>query len=231
MKFFAFHLVLFSVFFSVSCLKKQDGGGIEQEIVIDDGYKTAPASGEIIIEDRSLDETNNQTAGTRAAPREIPKFIADNSRITTMYDGYGNKTETRFFDNNPLLNSIIIRTSAAGDKQIFVNAQNGAVGHLPQNMFDRALSASANDLAAAANIVEGRRESAVPSLAESNPPLQPLPSYKFPVRTPMPQTLPPEPVETAEPEPGETPVPSAESAGAPPKIEKNASQIPPGAVK
>lgn len=219
MKFFAFNLVLFSVCFSVSCSKKQSGG-IEQEIVIDEGYKTAPATGEIIIEDRSLTETNNQTADARAGRREVTRIIADNSKITTMYDGYGNKTETRFFDNNPLLNSVIVRTSAAGDKQVFVNAQNGSVGHLPENMFERVLSAPANDLAAAANIFEGRREPTALLIAESDLPLQPMPSYKFPVRTPLPQIPQPEAVEPAEPI--ETPDAPAETAAPPPKAEKPA---------
>ena len=222
MKFFVFILIFISVFTFASCSKKKDGD-VAAEIVIDEGYKTAPASEEIVIDEQSFTAAGDKSGAARAGQRERDRIIADNSRITTMYDGFGNKTEIRFFDNHPLLTGLTIRTTPAGEKQVFLYAQNGSVGRVPENMFDRVLSAPANDLAAAANITEGRRESSAPTLVESSEPLQPQPSYKFPIQTP-----PPEVVETDVPEPSETPSPSAD---APPKSEKDAAQNPTGAAR
>lgn len=226
MKFLVIPIIAFSVFFSASCSKKNDAE-FSGEVVIDEGYK--PASGdEIVIDERSFAQSDAGDSGQRSGHQERTRIIADNSKITTMFDGYGNKTETRFFDNNPLLLSITVRTSVSGEKQVSVYAQNGMVNRLPENMFDRVLSSSANDLAAAAGIFEGRRE---PTIVQSNqPPLQPMPSYKFPVQTPLPQTQ-PLPAETTEAEPPavETPKPPIESQTLPKqKTEKIASKNPSG---
>lgn len=199
-------IALLSPFF-VSC-SQTSGVKFSEQVIIDDAYKAAP-TGEIVIDDQSF-AANEENYGQRAAYKEITKINADNSRVTTMYDGFGNKTETRYFDNNPLLSSLTVRTSAAGEKIVSVAAQNGSVKMLPKNLFDSALTAPANDLAAAAGIFEGRREA--PVIDQTNqPPLQPQPSYKFPVYTPPPVQP---PVEDTPPEPADDSAP-AEAPAAP----------------
>ncbi len=204
-------VIAFSVFFFASCAKTDDAESSE-EVVISDGYNAAP-NGEIAIDDQSFAGADGQNSGQRSAYQERARMLADNSRVTTMYDGYGNKTETRFFDNNPLVLSITVRTSAAGEKNVSVYAQNGTVNQLPENMFDRVLSAPANDLAAAAGIFEGRREPAI--VQTSQPPLQPMPSYRFPVQTPPAQAVPVEP-----PTEPEIPEPAAAETAKPPTAPK-----------
>ncbi|HXG85595.1 MAG TPA: hypothetical protein VNI84_16345, partial [Pyrinomonadaceae bacterium] len=144
--------------------------------------------------------------------------------ISTTFDRYGNRTETRTFDNNPRLAFIILRTSLKGKKQVFVYGQNGDVKSLPENMLDKILTATANDLAAAAGISEGRAQSQ--TFVQSTQPLKTMPSYKFPVQMPLPQLTPPETVEITAPKPVETLKPPTEATITPPKTEKLASKIP-----
>lgn len=224
MKLFARLAIVFSLICCVSCSQKKDAELGEKVVIIDDDYKTASAD-KIVIDESSFAGFQTGDAGQqRSAYQEQTRINSDNSKITTMFDGYGNKTETRYFDNNPLLQSVTVRTSAAGEKLVSVYAQNGTVNQLPENMFDRVLSAPANDLAAAAGVFEGRRE---PVLVQSNqPPLQPMPSYKFPIQMAPAQPIAPEEA-PVEPPAAETLKPPVETEN-PPKqtAEKTASKTP-----
>lgn len=160
---------------------------MEEVVFADDGYKAVP-SDEIVIDDRPTSGnagTMNDSSGARAASQERTRIAADGSQITTMYDGFGNKTETRFFNDNFLLQDIMLRTSVKGEKQIFVFGQNGTVINLPVDMADKVLTAPANELAVAAGISEGRKAQTIEN-SQMNRPLTPLPASAFPIRTPMP---------------------------------------------
>jgi hypothetical protein len=118
---------------------------------------------EINFDDRLKIVKNLETGEYKTASFEIKelkdsiKTLADNSTLNTMFDGAGNKTETRFFDNHPLIKNIILRTSARGEKQSFVYAQNGAIEILPEYIIAKALTASANELSKAAGIFHPRK--------------------------------------------------------------------------
>ena len=138
-----------------------------------------------------------------------------------MYDGFGNKTETRFFDNNLLLQNIIVRTSVKGEKQIFVFGQNGEVKQeLPAEMASKVLTAPANELATAAGIYEGRKQRKMPiENQQMNKPLTPLPSSAFPIQTPRIITVQPVPAEpeATEPKPNVTVPKTSDTNPTPPK--------------
>ncbi len=194
--------LLLIIFVSLSIACSDSRSAESEEVFFDDGYKTGDRE-EIVIDDYSFEEKGAAAASQqRSGSQEITRIAPDGSRITTMYDGFGNKTETRFFDDNPLVQIISVRTSASGEKQVSVFAQNGEVKQLPANMLDKVLTAPANDLAAAAGIFQGRREPTI--VQTSQPPLQPMPGYRFPVQTPPAQAVPIEPTEPETPEPATT---------------------------
>ncbi len=227
MKFPVCLLVIIFVSLSLAC---SDGGNTEsEEVFIDDGYKTGVKE-EIAIDDHSFEQKDVAASQQRGGSQEITRIAADGSRVTTMYDAFGNKTETRFFDGNRLLQLIAIRTSVEGEKQVSVFGQNGAVKELPTNILDKVLTAPANEIAAAAGIYDGRRETPQPSLVQSSqPPLQPMPSYKFPIQQSQIEAVPAETnePETDEPATAETAKPEGKTASAPKsKSENPASKTP-----
>ncbi len=190
----------------MSSCSKDNGSENTEEVVFDDGIKAA-AENEIIITDNDLkDDTAVLTSGKSAG--QITKIAADGSQINTMFDRYGNKTETRYFNYNLRLKFILLRTSGDGQKQVFIYGQNGEVKSLPENMLDKVLTAPANEIAAAAGINEIRTSQSTVNLT-MNKPLTPLPGSAFPVRTPQPPAAPsetPEPKD-AEPTPSAVPTP------------------------
>lgn len=189
--------------------------GAQEEVVFDDGYKTSP-DGEIIIDDQSFAGKETGLVVTEKNLPNITQIARDGSQIKIMYDGFGNKTETRTFENNPLLKTVLLRTDVDGKRRVFVYGQNGDVKSLPDDMLDKVLTAAPTDLASSAGIVAPVKEMPVitqnvePSYA---PPLQPIPSYQIPVRrNPAPEIVEPETVEPAaapSTEPVEEPKPAA----------------------
>jgi len=165
-----------------SCSKT--GKSQSSEVVFDDAGKTA-AKDEIVIDDKSFDGNRETLPTLKAGSQETTKTAADHSKINTMYDEFGNKTETRYFNNHLRLQFLLLRTSADGQKQIFVYGQNGEVKNLPEDMLDRALTAPADELANSAGIFQTYRPSppAAQSIqTRSDVSLRPLPSYNFPVQ-------------------------------------------------
>ncbi len=164
------------------------------QLACSDSTRNAPNQPrDIVFDDRLKITRNQQTGEYQTASLEIrndkelknsSKTLNDNSTLNTMFDGAGNKTETRFFDNHPLIKNVILRTSARGEKQIYIYAQNGDVKTSPEYLVEKALTASANELADAAGIFEQRktRENNLTANKNSTPQLgilQPLPGYEF----------------------------------------------------
>lgn len=228
MKFlFCVSLAIFA-FLSFACSK--DSNVKSEEVFIDDGFKTV-VKDEIVIEDASYDGAAPANADARARGwREMTQTAPDGSQIMTMYDAFGNKTEKRVFDGDALLQLVAVRTSASGEKQISVFGQNGSVRPLPPAMLDKVLTASAGELATAAGIYEGRRKPVQPTYVQTDQPnLQPMPSYRFPVRQPQTEsvaaapdetqseTVDSEPVQTAKPESGSSSAPKSKDDDQAPK--------------
>ncbi len=180
-------------------LSKNEGESAEtEEVVFDDGYKTN-VENEITFDDLEFKEMEGEPAASGKIPQEINKVASDNSKISITFDRYGNKTEKRVFNYNPRLSFVIMRTSADGEKQIFVYAQSGEVKNLPENMLDKVLTASADEIANSAGIQQPQRQISIS--IQNNPlpnstPLRPMPSYNFPI-----QNRPAEPIEKEEKNP------------------------------
>lgn len=94
----------------------------------------------------------------------------DNSEINTMYDSYGNKTETRIFSGHPLIRLIIIRTSPNGSKTAVVYSQSGEAKKLPEEILEKVLTVNPNEIARAAEIVETPKESLIALQQNPQPP-------------------------------------------------------------
>jgi len=198
-------IILLSLVISCSSCKQGETASAKNgEVIFDDGYKAA-TGGEVIFDDKSLEGNEGAIVTSGKSSREITQIAKDGSQINVSYDGFGNKSETRTFDNNPLLKLVLLRTGVDGSKQVFVYGRSGEVKNLPENMFDRILTASANELASSAGISEVYREqpSYVQNTQQPNiTTLPPLPSSQFPVRN--------QPVEPAPPVETESPTETAE---------------------
>lgn len=131
------------------------------DVVLEESYNSNLVKNiDIDLTDEDDDDSNtNKELGKQAKSYEAPaRMGADSSSIDTMIDGFGNKVETRTFDNHPLLKCVVLKTFANGKKIILAYAQNGDVKTLSKDFSDNALSYSANDIAAVAKITEGRKE-------------------------------------------------------------------------
>lgn len=158
------------------------------EVVFDGGNKKA--DGEIVFNDNFSGDKNENASVSMPTSQGVTKVAADQSRINTMYDGFGNKTETRCFNNHPRLQCVMLRTTSDGKRQVFVYGQNGDVKDLPEDMLDKTTTASGDELADAAGLFEVRQKRTQPAIALSKPQnsqsLQPMPSYKFPIQNQSP---------------------------------------------
>ena len=95
---------------------------------------------------------------TTKSYQERTRMENDNSVVETMYDAFGNKTESRVFHNDSLLKMIVVRTSTDGEKQALVYGQNGEVKTAPPTLLNRVLTTVAREIAGAVEIFEGRKE-------------------------------------------------------------------------
>jgi len=189
-------IILLSLSASCSIFHKNESSSVQEEIVFDDGYKTS-AEGEIVIDDKSFGvEGSNGTFGKSS--QETTQLANDGSQIKVMYDGFGNKTETRTFYNNPFLKLILLRIGANGSRQAFVYGKNGEVKDLPEDMLGKVLTSSSQELANSVGIFEPVKET--PSFTKNIQPMKvtklpPLPSSQFPIQNQQVEQTPAEVVE------------------------------------
>lgn len=155
-KFYVFSLIIL-VSFSISCSKNESKQ--LEEVVFDDGYKTNDKS-EIVFDD-NIFLGNEPISMTKEGSQETTQTLGDTSKITVMYDGYGNKTEIRTFNNDLRLRQVILRSFADGRKQVFVYGQNGTVSPLPAEMIDEVMITPSSAIASAAGIYEGKKQRGV----------------------------------------------------------------------
>lgn len=140
---------------------------------------------EIVIDDKMLLEARQNIRKDKQAPISVNQ--ADGSTVSISFDSAGNKSESRCFDNHMRIGCIVVKTSAAGDKSINVLAQNGEMKTLPVDDFANIMSLSADEIAMAAGVIEGRKNDQPQMVFKGNPQknqsLQPLPSHNFPIKT------------------------------------------------
>ena len=186
---------IFLLAFSASSLACTTGSAASEnqsEVVFNDGYSANSAAGEVVIDDRTFQAENEQILTAAENSQETIRKLADNSEIIVRYDGYGNKTETRKFNNHARITELFIRTAANGQKQIYVYGYTKDVKTLSADMTARAFTASADEIADAAGLNQTRSNEDIANFRKSGKSLQPLPSSSFPMQ--MPQTIQPQPV-------------------------------------
>jgi hypothetical protein len=172
-------------------------GNDSDVVIIDDKPKTN-AKNEIVIDDVEFGGGGQENGiVSKTGSQETAKISPDQSRIDTMYDQFGNKTETRCFKNDLRLKCVTLLTAAAdGKTKVSVYGQNGEIKSLPAEMLGKAMSAPASEIANSAGIYEIYRQPK--PIAESassriNSPLRPVPSYNFPIETRQVEQNPAEP--------------------------------------
>lgn len=90
--------------------------------------------------------------------QETAQTGSGNSVIQTMYDAFGNKTESRVFYDDSFLKMIVLRTSASGQQEALIYGQNGDVKIAPQNLLGKVLTSVASEIAKTVQIFEVRKE-------------------------------------------------------------------------
>lgn len=172
--------------FVSACSVSQASTEGRQEIVLEDvnaGQKTD----EITITDADLKpEVLKNSSGNNFVEQTVT--AADNSKITTNGDAYGNKTETRCFANHPRLDCVSVMTSADGKKQTLIYPVGSGAKHLAEDAAGKALTASADELADLGGITQTRSDLARKQISpyangnkNDNTVLRPMPSSEFPV--------------------------------------------------
>jgi hypothetical protein len=188
---------------AVSCsdTKPHADGAKKPDFFIDDGYKKNEKN-ELIIEDKDLKYFQEIISTDKRSTQDKPFTATDGSQITVMSDGYGNKSIRREFNDHPRLQMVLVRASANGQKQVYVYAQNGEVKDLPANMFEKVLTTSADELAKAAGIFEGKRQRVNPQIfASITAPVQPAYQISTVIQSPTAnQIIETKPLQTNEPQ-------------------------------
>ncbi len=188
------------VFVSFISLGKIRGDKAKTETVSAVNGNSTKSGDDRIGEGASTSLGENETI-SREGGREMIATASDGSKITTVFDRYGNKSETRYFNSHPRLRFVMLKTTSEGFREVFVYGQNGAVRQLPENMLDKVTTASADEIANSAGIpvIIERRPAPPPDFVLNNtqpssvPPIQMRPLNPLP-----PQTQTTEPVATAE---------------------------------
>ena len=156
-------LAVFPTFKNINAAFWKTDGKTQAELL---AQMNAPTRGEVFINDSSVSSDGKYSSKVIRENNESTVTADDGSQINTTYDAFGNKTEIRKFFNNPRLTQVLLRTSVEGERQIYVYGQNGEVEPLPQNMLDRAMVASGDEIAAAAGITSVKQQRMTPAFTE-----------------------------------------------------------------
>ena len=172
------------------------------EVVIDS--KSTSSSDEVFISNSDVKKQNLILSTIKKSGTQLEKrVLSDKSEIETLIDGLGNKVETRFFAGHPRIRMVIVRTSVKGAQEVTVYG-NGGAAKIVDGLADRALTASGDEIANAAQLNATASYGAARNFMKKNSfaaqqqPLQPLPSSSFQ----KPQTTGYQPVETVQQETG-----------------------------
>lgn len=209
--------------FFTGCGKSQASETQKPEIVFSD--TTVPdANGEnvVAIDDSSLPDGELGIKASRSAGSSTATSGDDSSKISVMVDAYGNKSETRCFNNDPRVKCITIKTSLNGEAVVTVYGQNGVTKMISKDKLGSGLNASADEIADAAEFSEPSQKADISKMIKKKSDsvkLKPLPSSEFPIQ---PVQIPPPPVEANPPAAAqEEPVKSPEQIS--PYIENQSS--------
>lgn len=109
----------------------------------------------------------NPSNSNKISLEKTSTSVAD-SKIETMFDRYGNKTQTRCFDSHPRLRCVVLITKVGGEQQIFVYGQDGTVKSLTEDMYDKVLTETADEIANSAGIFVVKQAAVQPVFVQNN---------------------------------------------------------------
>jgi hypothetical protein len=198
-KYFFILIIVLCVFISFISLGKIRNNKAKTESVSVVNGSSAVTDGIQTGEDAFIPLGENET-NSGGVGRETTATASDGSTITTVFDRYGNKSETRYFDSNSRLHFIILKTTSEGYREVFVYGRDGTVKQLPENMLDKVTTASADQIANSAGIpvtIEQRAATPPDFVLNNNQPSAP-PIQMRPLNPLPPQTIEPVAAETTE---------------------------------
>jgi len=141
--------------------------GEEFAAVVNDYVNKAQNRGR--VNEKSLADGEKNSLASGNSSQEQTKILDDNSKLNTMYDGFGNKTEARCFNNHPRLTCIVLSSAVNGQRQVLVYGQNGDIKELPENMVDKVTTATADEIANTAGIYAARQQTTQSGYAQTTP--------------------------------------------------------------
>ena len=139
----------------------------EDEALIDKFIESR--QGESFAGTRSPSAPEANLSASGKSSQEKTKILPDGSKIDVMYDGFGNKTETRCFNNNSRLKCVTLTSAVNGQRQAVVYGQNGERNTVPENMIDNLLTASGDEIANSAGILAAPRQTPQAVYAQATP--------------------------------------------------------------
>lgn len=173
--------------------------GQNQEEVVIGSSENKKGGDEVVITNSDLKKKEEVVTTAQEAVRLAKRLLGDGSEVETLVDGFGNKTESRYFPGHPRLRLVVLRTSADGKQEVTAYGY-GSEAKILYDLSDRALTASGDEIANAAKLFSTTSTSSSFNYlkkrkTEPQPALQPLPGSQFQVPlTPVVQPV--QPVET-----------------------------------
>lgn len=156
----------------------------QSEVVIDKSSTRSTEEVYITNADVKKENSDDSSGSTLQLPggSSVNTTLGDNSKVESLTDAFGNKAETRYFEGHPRLRMLIVRTSVEGGREVTVYG-NGGDTMLVNGLGDRALTASADEIANAAGLTSTVSSGPAKNFMKRQPSqssqLQPLPSSAF----------------------------------------------------
>jgi hypothetical protein len=151
-------LLLFALSLFSACSKRQANGQLQLSV----GQNANNAAAQQIQYSPNGDEIINNAPRSVAVKPGEKKSGWYNTEVYELYDGYGNKTETRVFKDHSRLTSVMVATTAKGEQTVEVYGQNGERVQLSANMADKVLSGTGDEVADAAGIFQTKKQVQTP---------------------------------------------------------------------
>lgn len=142
---------------------------------IEDGKK----GNEVVFDDSKIQEKNKQLSTFGEQPKDQNYTDKDGSSVRISFDGYGNKTITKYFFNHPNLKMMIITETTDGTKEAIVYGHNNEHKKLEVDDVNKIVTATGNEIASKAGITTIKRENSAPIIANNPQSLPKIPDPRF----------------------------------------------------
>ena len=120
-------LCVFSFLLLSACSGESNGNAETVEMTEVDFDGGSSPDGEVVLKDADFEQAQSAspTFGERNTETAV-QSLGDGTKIEIVFDGYGNKIETRYFNNHPTVKMLILSTSANGARrEALVYGQKG----------------------------------------------------------------------------------------------------------